>query len=136
MSKFWHRALTIWCHDRPTIDQFMGNNASFRNTWYWSYIWPSTGRIIFWVGECYRFFFFLNFSIIGNISGISVHFWCCGMEKLGFLVFWRFLGAFEDFWEFLENFNSINPSTFLLMGERFFSIFGKKSDYLGTQLEG
>jgi hypothetical protein len=27
----------------------MGNNALFRNTCYWSYIWPSTGRIIFWV---------------------------------------------------------------------------------------
>jgi hypothetical protein len=33
----------------PTIDHIMGNNTASRNTYYWSYIWPSKGRIIFWV---------------------------------------------------------------------------------------
>jgi hypothetical protein len=54
------------------------------------------------------------------------------------------LRIFENFWENVNKISvffgaarpSINPSTFLLMGERFFSIFGKKSDCLGTQLGG
>jgi hypothetical protein len=33
----------------PTIDHIMGNNTASRNTYYWSYMWSSTGRIIFWV---------------------------------------------------------------------------------------
>jgi hypothetical protein len=51
LSIFWHRALTAAIINYWYIsDQLlMGNNASFRNTCYWSYIWPSTGRIIFWV---------------------------------------------------------------------------------------
>jgi hypothetical protein len=48
-------APTGWCHEqllvgyRPTNDQFMGNNFTSRNIYYWSYIWPRTGRIVFWV---------------------------------------------------------------------------------------
>jgi hypothetical protein len=37
---------------RPTIDHIMGYNAASRKTYYCSYIWPSTGRIIFWVYIC------------------------------------------------------------------------------------
>jgi hypothetical protein len=52
-SNYWSVTEQLLVGYPPTIDHIMGNNTASRNTYYWSYIWPSTGRIIFWVHCCY-----------------------------------------------------------------------------------
>jgi hypothetical protein len=48
-SNYWSVTQQLLVGYPSNIDHIMSNNTASRNTYYWSYIWPSTGRIIFWV---------------------------------------------------------------------------------------